>query len=230
MSLNGVSKVAILPIVVADRHAVMRTGIRTLLEGHPYWHVVAEAGDGKEAIEQVKRHHPLLTILDINLPVLNGLEVARQIAVLTPVTRILMYTTTESQETAQQAIHAGAQGYLLKTDKSCDLILACETVLRNEIYLTQPVARLTLDSYIGEDRHIIEDTYGLTGREREVVQLIAEGNTTREVAHLLEISVKTAETHRSNLMRKTGSHSVIDLVRHAIKYFALDLSIPRRQR
>lgn len=219
-----------LPFVIADRHAVMRTGIRTLLEERPDWKVVAEADDGHDAIAKAKACNPALVVIDINLPVLNGIEATRRIAAECPFTHILIFTSKQSELAAHEAVRAGARGYVLKTDRAYDLIVACDLLLRNEIYITRPVARLVLDEYLGLNPQRSEEvTFGLTARERQVIQLLAEGYSAKEVAVFLGIEVKTAEVHRTNLMRKLNCHSIVELVRFAVRNLHLDLDIPRRE-
>lgn len=216
-----------LSIVVADRQSVMRVGIRTLLEEQPDWQVVSEADDGRQAVEQAKQHKPILIVLDIDLPILNGVDATRLITTESPMTRIVVFTTTESEDVAQQAVHAGARAYVLKTDRGRDLVVACVTVLRDEVYIAPKVARLVLDEYVGVNPQREKTTHGLTGRQREVTQLIAEGHSTKAIADRLSISLKTAETHRSNIMRKLNCHSVNELIRFAVCNLSVNLNISR---
>lgn len=216
-----------LPIVVADRQSVMRVGIKTLLEEQPDWQVIDEADDGKQAVACVKQHKPALAVLDTDLPALNGLDATRQIAVESPRTHVVIFTTVESEDIAQQAIHAGAHAYVLKTDRGRDLVTACRAVLQNFAYVALKVSRLILDEYIGLNPQREKVTHGLTGREREVIQLIAEGYSTKVIADRLDISIKTAETHRANVMRKLDCHSVNDLTRFAVCNLSVNLNISR---
>jgi len=210
-------------LLVADDHAVVRTGIRSLLEEQSGWKVVAEASDGREAVEKAKQIKPAVAILDITMPGLNGLEATRQIVENVPRTQVLILTVHDSEILAQQVLQAGARGYLLKSDVGRDLITAVDALLRNRTYLTSTVSRLIMDGYLGKRPRPEENGGGVTGslrltaREREIIQLLAEGKSSKEVASVLNISVKTAETHRANLMRKLDCHSVVELVRYAVR-------------
>jgi len=210
-------------LLVADDHAVVRAGIRSVLEGQEGWKVVAEACDGREAVEKAQQVKPAVAVLDITMPVLNGLEATRQITETLPRTQVLILTVHDSEVIAQQVLQAGARGYLLKSDVGRDLIAAVDALLHNRTYLTSTVSRLIMDGYLGkgpragEEKSGINGSFRLTSREREIIQLLAEGKSSKEVASLLNISVKTAETHRANLMRKLGCHSVVELVRYAVR-------------
>jgi DNA-binding NarL/FixJ family response regulator len=208
-------------ILVADDHAVVRRGIRSLVEDQPGWKVVAEASNGREAVEKAKQTKPTIAILDITMPSLNGLEATRQIVASVPKTQVLILTIHDSDVLARQVLQAGARGYLLKSDLGRDLITAVDALLHNRTYLTSTVSQLIMDGYLGK-RPKLEDNGGsiplrVTAREREIIQLLAEGKSNKEVATELGISVKTAETHRANLMRKLDCHSVVDLVRYAVR-------------
>jgi DNA-binding NarL/FixJ family response regulator len=209
-------------LLVADDHAVVRTGIRSLLEEQNGWKVVAEASDGREAVEKAKQVKPAVAVLDITMPGLNGLEATRQIVENVPRTQVLILTVHDSEVLAQQVLQAGARGYLLKSDVGRDLITAVDALLRNRTYLTSTVSRLIMDGYLGKGPRAGEEvgvngSLRLTAREREIIQLLAEGKSSKEVASVLNISVKTAETHRANLMRKLDCHSVVELVRYAVR-------------
>jgi len=209
-------------LLVADDHAVVRTGIRSLLEEQPGWKVVAEACDGREAVEKAEQVRPAVAILDITRPGLNGLEATRQIVENVPRTQVLILTVHDSEVLAQQVLQAGARGYLLKSDVGRDLITAVDALLRHRTYLTSTVSRLIMDGYLGKGPRPRENdgpngSLRLTAREREIIQLLAEGKSSKEVASVLNISVKTAETHRANLMRKLDCHSVVELVRYAVR-------------
>lgn len=209
-------------LLVADDHAVVRTGIKSLLEEQPGWKVVAEACDGREAVEKAKQIKPAVAILDITMPGLNGLEATRQIVENVPRTQVLILTVHDSEVLAQQVLQAGARGYLLKSDVGRDLITAVDALLRNRTYLTSTVSRLIMDGYLGKGPRPGEEngmggSLRLTSRDREIIQLLAEGKSSKEVASVLNISVKTAETHRANLMRKLDCHSVVELVRYAVR-------------
>jgi DNA-binding NarL/FixJ family response regulator len=214
---------AVVRLLVADDHAVVRAGIRSVLESQNGWKVVAEACDGREAVEKARQVKPAVAVLDITMPVLNGLEATRQITAALPSAQVLILTVHDSEVMAQQVLQAGARGYLLKLDVGHDLIAAVDALLHNRTYLTSTVSRLIMDGYLGkgpragEEKSGVNGSLRLTSREREIIQLLAEGKSSKEVASLLNISVKTAETHRANLMRKLGCHSVVELVRYAVR-------------
>lgn len=205
-----------LRILVADDHQVVRTGLRTLLESKAGWQVCAEAANGREAVEKAGALQPDVAVLDIGMPLLNGVEATRQIRKVSPKTEILILTMHDSEHMIQGVMDAGAHGYILKDDADKNLLAAVESLRRHKPYLSsrlsvaaasaQPVAD-------GMDR----PARRLTPREREIVQLLAEGKSNKEIATYLKISVKTAETHRANIMLKMNFHSVTELVRYAVK-------------
>jgi DNA-binding NarL/FixJ family response regulator len=205
-------------ILIADDHEVVRKGIRSILEAHPGWEVCGEAGDGRHAVEMATQCKPDLVVIDIGMPQLNGLDATRQILKALPSTKVLVLTMHESEQVVQQVLAAGARGYLMKSDASRDLVNAIEQLQRNKTYFTSKVAQLVLDSFLRPRAAAdISAVRSLTPREREVVQLLAEGKSTKEVAVALNLSVKTAETHRSNIMRKLDIHSVSELVLYAVR-------------
>ena len=206
-------------IVVADDHEIVRRGLCSLLRNQPDWEVCGEASDGREAVEQALTLKPAVVILDIGMPNLNGLEAARQILKANPQIKILILTLHDSDQVVQDVLNAGASGFLLKTDAARDLVVAVEALRRNKVYFTPKVAAMVLDGFLRKK----ESASGtparsrLTPREREIVQLLAEGKSSKEVAVALGLSVKTVETHRSNIMRKLDLHSVSDLVLYAVR-------------
>jgi DNA-binding NarL/FixJ family response regulator len=205
-------------ILIADDHEVARRGVRTLLEDHPGWEVVGEAEDGREAVERAKDLKPDLVLLDIGMPKLNGLDAARQIAENCPLARVLILTMHDSEQVVRDVLAVGARGFLLKSDAGRDLIAAVEALQRHGTFFTSKVAELVLDGYLNPLREAEPVSNNrLTPREREVVQLVAEGKTSKEVAVALNLSVKTAETHRTNIMRKLDLHSVADLTLYAVR-------------
>lgn len=213
-----------LRILIADDHEVARRGIRALLESHPDWEVSAEAKDGREAVELASSMKPDLVLLDIGMPNLNGLEAARQILATSPEVAILILTMHDTDHVVREVLRAGARGFLLKSDAGRDLVAAVEAIQLQRTFFTTRVSQMVLDGYLDRDNHDDasskkENDLGdiLTAREREVIQLLAEGKTSKEVAVALKLSVKTAETHRTNLMRKLGLHSVADLTRYAVR-------------
>ena len=209
-------------ILIADDHELVRKGIRMVLEGRPGWEVVAEASNGQDAVKKVQETKPHVAILDISMPVLNGLEATRQIAKSSSETKVLILTMHEADPMIQKILEAGAQGYLLKSDASLDLVSAVEALLKNKTFFTPKVGQIVLEGYLGKNpTKAVEDpekgALRLTARQREIVQLLAEGKTSKEVAVALEISVKTAETHRANIMKRLDCHSVTELVHYAIR-------------
>ena len=205
-------------ILIADDHDLVRCGIRTSLEGHPGWTVCGEARDGREAVALVTELKPDLVVLDVAMPMLNGMEAARQILKARPGTAILILTVYESDELIRQVLEAGARGFILKSDAGQNLLLAVEALQRRATFFTARAAQMMLDGYLHRNHDpgtAVKDR--LTGREREVVQLLAEGNSSKEAAVLLNVSVKTVETHRTNVMHKLDIHSVAGLVRYAVR-------------
>jgi DNA-binding NarL/FixJ family response regulator len=205
-------------ILVADDHEVVRQGVRSLLEAHPGWEVIAEASDGRDAVEKASQLHPDVVILDIGMPNLNGLEATRQILREHPGARVLILTMHDSEQVVREVLEAGARGFILKSDAGRDLVAAVEALQRNKTFFTSKVAEMVLETFLKSKP---EETFStreiLTPREREIVQLLAEGKSTKEVAVVLNLSVKTAETHRSNLMRKLNLHSISELVLYAVR-------------
>lgn len=216
-----------LRILIADDHEVARRGIRALLESHAGWEVCAEAKDGRDAVELSDSTKPHIALLDIGMPNLNGLEAARQISAASPEVAILILTMHDSDNMVREVLRAGARGFLLKSDAGRDLVAAVEALQLHRTFFTRRVSQMVLDGFLdrenrgekGEPIDRSDDGSGesLTAREREVIQLLAEGRTSKEVAVTLNLSVKTAETHRTNLMRKLGLHSVADLTRYAVR-------------
>lgn len=205
-----------LRILVADDHEIVRRGVRALLEARPGWRICGEAVEGREAVEKAHRLKPDVVILDIGMPVLNGLEAARQIRKDSPKCEVLILTMHESEQVVREVLTAGARGYVLKSDAGRDLVNAVETLSRHETFFTSSVADYVLQSFL-DARGGEEDPSAVTPREREVIQLLAEGRGNKEVAATLGISVRTAETHRTNIMRKLECRSFSDLVRYAIR-------------
>jgi DNA-binding NarL/FixJ family response regulator len=209
-----------LRLLVADDHEIVRKGLRTLLEAQPGWQVTAEASDGREAVEKAKEVKPDVTVLDIGMPSLNGLEAARQMIKNDSHAKILILTMHESDPLIREVLDAGARGYVLKSDASRDLVTAVNAVRSNKTFFTAKVAQIVLDGYLDKKPKKEENDAAasrLTPRQREIVQLLAEGKSSKEVAVALGLSVKTAETHRANIMRRLDCHSVSELVRYAVR-------------
>lgn len=206
-------------ILVADDHDVARRGIRDLLESHPGWQVCGEARDGRETVEMAATLKPDLILLDVGMPNLNGLEATRQILATSPEALILILTMHDTDQVVREVLRAGARGFLLKSDAGRDLIAAVEALQNHRTFFTTKVSQMVLSGFLNRDNRPDEDAdeNALTAREREVIQLLAEGKTSKEVAVTLNLSVKTAETHRTNLMRKLDLHSVADLTRYAVR-------------
>ena len=216
-------------IMVADDHEVVRRGLCTLIQSEPNLEVCGEAADGRQAVEQAAQLRPEIAIVDIAMPVLNGLEATRQILKANPKIKILILTLHDSDQVVRDVLGAGARGFLLKSDAARDLVVAVEAVRRDKTYFTSKVSAMVLEGYLKGGTQAVAASVGrerLTPREREVVQLLAEGKSTKEVAGALGLSVKTAETHRSNIMRKLQLHSVSDLVLYAVRNNIVHIAQP----
>jgi DNA-binding NarL/FixJ family response regulator len=196
-----------------------------LLAEQPGWQVVAEASDGRDAVEKTRTLKPDVIILDIAMPTLNGLEATRQIVKASPGARVLILTMHETDPLIREVLDAGARGYVLKTDAGRDLVSAVEALRRNKTFFTSKVAQMVIDGYLRRkpQKHDPESPRDrLTPRQREIIQLLAEGKSSKEVAVALNLSVKTAETHRANIMMRLNCHSVSELVRYAIRNKIID--------
>jgi len=206
-------------ILIADDHDVVRAGLRQILLERKGWEVCGEATTGRQAVALALETKPDVIIMDIAMPVLNGLEAACQIHKHLPRTEILILSLHLSEQIAYEIIQAGVRGYVLKSDANRDLVAAVEALGVHRPFFTSRVSELVIDGFKKpESRAPQYDAYTrLTGRQREIVQLLAEGKSSKEVADALNISVKTAETHRSNIMRRLELHSVGELVRYAVK-------------
>jgi DNA-binding NarL/FixJ family response regulator len=199
-------------ILIADDHDVVRSGLRALLSEQPNWQVVAEAADGKEAVAQVLKTTPDVAIVDYSLPVLNGVEVTRQIRQRSPGTEVIIFTMHDNNSLIHDLLQAGALGYLLKSDAKRLLLTAVETVAEHKPFFTGMVSETLLQSFLTKGNDC-----PLTARERSVVQLIAEGHSNKKIASILNLSVKTVETHRAAAHRKLNLNSTAALVRYAIR-------------
>ncbi len=205
-------------ILLVDDHEIIRKGLRSVVEARKDWEIVGEATTGRDAVKKVEELKPDVVVMDISMPELNGLEAVRQIVKIAPRTEVLVLTMHESEDLVREVLEAGARGYLLKSDASRQLISAIEALRVHKPFLTSKVNEVVLMGYLG-GKPLKGETSGgrLTPREREIVQLLAEGMTNKEVASTLGISVKTAETHRTNIMRKLDLHSISELVRYAVR-------------
>ena len=206
-------------IFLADDHTVMRGGIRLVLERQPDLHVVGEASDGRETVNAVERLHPDVVVMDIAMPNLNGIEATRQILANGVAVSIVVLSMHSDEEYVLRALKAGARGYLLKESAEADLIAAVRAVISGKSFFSPAVSRLLVEDYVRQlqDRDI-EDSYDLlTTRERETLQLVAEGKSNKDIANLLNLSVYTVETHRSNIMEKLNLHGVPELILYAVR-------------
>ena len=208
-----------LRILIVDDHAVVRRGIRSLLESHYGWEVCGEATTGREAVEHTRRLRPDIVVMDLSLPELNGLDATRQILKDAPDTEVLVLTMHQSEELARDVLRAGARGYVLKADADESLIAAVDNLRQHKPFLTSAVTDFVLDEYVRRADVAQGDggSVAVTTREREIIQLIAEGQSNKEAASMLGVSVKTIEAHRANIMRKLHLRSVSELVRYAIR-------------
>ena len=206
-------------IVLADDHKLMRSGLRVLLEQQPDLTVMGEASDGREAVALVASQRPDVLVMDIGMPSLNGIEAAAQITQSNPEAAIVMLSMHSDESYVLRALKAGAKGYLLKDSAEADLIRAVRAVAEGKSFFSPAVSRVLLDDYVRKlNRSGTEDPYELlTPREREVLQLVAEGKSNKEVAQLLNLSVYTVETHRSNIMEKLNLHGVPELILYAVR-------------
>jgi DNA-binding NarL/FixJ family response regulator len=206
-------------ILIADDHELIRKGIAATLEEVPGWSVVAQAENGRQAVELAQSLRPDIVVLDMTMPELNGLEATRQILSNRTGERVLILTAHESEQLVREVLNAGAQGYVLKSDAGRALVSAVEALLDGRPFFTSKVARIVLDGFLRSPEGALaaDPAQTLSPREREIVQLLAEGKSNKEVARALGITVKTAETHRSNIMRKMQFASLSDLIRYAIR-------------
>ncbi|HZP32043.1 MAG TPA: response regulator transcription factor [Candidatus Acidoferrales bacterium] len=207
-----------LRVLIADDHEIVRRGLRTLVSSRPGWVVCAEASTGREAVARAEEHRPDVVVMDIVMPGLNGLEATRKIRKILPKTHVVILSLHYSDDLVREVLDAGARSYILKTDASRDLITAIEAMAKNRTFFTTVAAQALVDRFCNPRATAPLMRALLSGREREIVQLLAEGNSSKEVAKVLGISVKTAETHRANIMRKLEMHSVSELVRYAVKH------------
>ncbi len=205
-------------ILLADDHNIVRQGLRALLQSEPHFRLVGEASDGIEAVRLAERLKPDVLITDVMMPGLNGLEVTRQVIKMLPQTRVIILSMYTNDAYVLEALKNGALGYVLKDSQAADLIQAVKEVLAGNRYLSPPLSERALELYLRKVESVPDDPYELlTSREREVLQLVAEGRTSAEIANRLFISPRTAEGHRANLMKKLGLQNNADLIRLALK-------------
>lgn len=210
-------------VLLAEDHALVRAGFRALLSKLPGIEVVAEAADGREALALVKMHQPDVILMDISMAGLNGLEAAVRIAKEFPEVRVLMLSAHANEDYVKQALRAGAAGYLVKDAGLSELELAVQAVARGETYLSPAVSKHVVADYLRRARAEPDLVELLTPRQREILQLIAEGHSTKEIARILHVSPKTVETHRTQLMERLDIHDIAGLVRYAIRVGVLNL-------
>jgi DNA-binding NarL/FixJ family response regulator len=203
-------------ILLADDHAVVRRGLRALLEARQDFEICAEASNGRDAVELALHHKPDVAVLDLSLPIVNGIEATRQIRKEAPGTEVMIFTLHDKQNEIRDVLHAGARGYVLKSEADEQIVRAIEALARHNAYFSNHVSEALLDSFV-EGQSAEGGTPSLTAREREVVRRIAEGNSNKKIAQLLQISVKTVETHRAAAMRKLDIHSTAELTRYAVR-------------
>jgi DNA-binding NarL/FixJ family response regulator len=210
-----------LRILIADDHEVVRAGVRSLLESQPDCEICGEAVNGRQVVALAQELKPDVAILDITMPELNGLEATRQIRKLTPTVQVLILSVHESEELVREILDAGAHGYILKSDAGRELAAAMHALRKQETFFTSRVAQIALRAY--RNKKISDDAVAppggaLTSRERQVLQLLAEGRSNKEAASTLGISVMTVETHRANIMHKLEAHSIAELVHYAVRH------------
>ena len=204
-------------VLLADDHTLVRKGIRAVLASQPGIEIVAETGDGREALSLIEQHRPDLAVLDITMPGLNGLEVAVRVAQVSTRTKVLILSMHAGEAYVAQALRAGVAGYLLKDAADDELPMAIKAVARNEVYLSPRISKQLVDRFVQSGATEPDPLAGLTTRQREILQLVAEGKSSKEIAAMLELSIKTVESHRGQIMERLGVHDVTGLVRFAIR-------------
>lgn len=206
-------------ILLADDHTLVRQGLRKVLEERPEWEVVAEAGDGREAVRLAEQHRPDVAVVDVAMPLLNGIEATRQITKRVPNTRVLVLSMHADEAYVTQILQAGATGYLLKDSADVDLLKAVEEAASGRSFFSPAIARVMLDDYRRQltDKGVSDRYEILSEREREIFQLIAEAKPNKEIAALLNVSPSTVETHRAHIMDKLDLHSAAEIVLYAVR-------------
>jgi len=209
----------VLRLLLADDHTLVRHGLRRVLESNSNWQVVGEASDGREAVRLAEEHKPDVAIIDVAMPLMNGIEATRQITKRSPATRVLVLSMHSDEAYVTQILKAGAAGYLLKDSADVDLLQAVRVVSQGKSFFSPAIARVMLDDYVRQlaDKGIVDRYDSLSAREREIFQLIAEGKANKEIAAILSISPSTVETHRGHIMEKLDLHSAAEIVLYAVR-------------
>jgi len=206
-------------ILLADDHTVVRDGVRALIERQPDMAVVGEAADGRECVRMAEEQSPDVVVMDIAMPNMNGIEATRRVLAANPRTEVVILSMHHDESYVLRSLKAGAKGYLLKDSLRSDIIEAIRAVTQGRSFLTRKVSRIMQEDYVRQlERRNLDDSYQLlTDREREVLQLVAEGRTNKEVANLLNVSLTTVETHRTHILQKLGLHSIPELILYAVR-------------
>ncbi|HEY4741923.1 MAG TPA: response regulator transcription factor [Candidatus Acidoferrales bacterium] len=215
-----------LSVLIVDDHELMRHGVRAVIEARPGWEVVGEASNGQQALEKARELKPEIVVMDISMPRLSGLEAARRMRKILPQGKILILSIHDSEELAWEVLEAGARGYITKSDGARDLVAAVEALQENKTFFTSRVIQMLLESCLsgGSVKKPAEHSNDrLTSRQREIIQLVTEGKSSKEIAVTLNLSVKTVETHRANIMRSVNCHSISELVIYAIRNKVIQL-------
>ncbi|MBV9966552.1 MAG: response regulator transcription factor [Alphaproteobacteria bacterium] len=210
---------AMVRILLADDHDVVRRGLKALLQERSDWDVCGEAVNGRDAVDLAEKLQPDIAVVDLMMPDLNGLEATRQIRKVSERTQVLIFTMHYSEGVIQDVLEAGARGYLLKDDAERHIATAVETLLRHQPYFSSRVSETVLDGFLRSAKRHSQGVAlpRLTPREREIIQLLAEGHRNKRIAQMLGMSIKTVETHRTTLMRKIGAKSIVEVVRYAVR-------------
>ncbi len=201
-------------ILIADDHAVVRSGVRSVLEDHPGWSVVAEAANGRDAVAEAIATQPDVAVLDYALPLLNGIEATRQIRERVPSVEVLIFTMHDNEDLLREAFNVGARGYLLKSDAQQHLISAVQSLAAHKPFFTDSASQVLVANFVTKKGPIKQ---ALTDREQTIVRMVAEGHSNKQIARLLNINIKTVETHRASVMRKLDVGSMAEVVRYAIR-------------
>jgi DNA-binding NarL/FixJ family response regulator len=208
-----------LRVLLCDDHAMLRHGLKKILEERDQWHVVAEAGNGRDAVREAMTHKPDVAVLDIGMPLLNGLEATRQIIRQAPSVRVLILSMHSERAYVAQAVEAGAKGYILKESAGAELVEAISAVTAGRSFFSPSIAQVVFDDYVRRlsDRDLTDPYDRLSEREREILQLVAEARSSKEIADILSISTATVETHRTHILRKLGLHNTVEIARYATR-------------